>query len=350
MSFVGTSLPEDAISYVSIGTLRMCNINPSTPASTTGLTCSILNMIAGSHDVYVQTTQGAIANSGSIDKLEVEIEVDSVTPPAFHTSGGQTVIITGKFFPQTLTEANSFSDFSVKFTGDKSCIVTLVTSSKIICTSPQGMTDNSQVTVAFNGKSKMYASTFGVTESDDSVVSVDKSSICPVLKQDIVITVSATSSSNPDEYTAILMNEDTTIHMRVNSVDQSSKQLTARFPGSPKNAIYYVYIEQGGVRFKSSVTINAKSTIESIEIITGDGSKSEISTTGGDIVKIDGTGFSTVLSDNIVMIGSYYSDVLTATETELTVRAGKASVSGSSEVMVFLKLSIESKCNFGGGV
>ena len=352
MTFVGTNLPASEITYVSVGTVRRCDIKPSVTITPTGLECTMSNMIAGTHDVVVQSSKGAIKNAASVTSLDVDIIISSVTPPQLHSSGGQTVTITGQFFPQSLSEANSFADFKVSFTGGEICTVTSVTSTTIICTSPPNLSGSTSLKVAFNGKSKQHASAFTITQSNESVSSVDKTIICPVLKQDLVITVSSLPNNNADDYIAILANSDTTIKMRVNSIDTGAKTLTARFPGSPKNAEYYLYVENNntGERYKSSIKVKASSQIDSYQITTTlPTAKSDISTTGGDTIKITGSGFSTTLSDNIVQFGDAYATVLSATETELIVRAGSSSVTGSVEIKVFLKLSIESICAIGGG-
>lgn len=280
----------------------------------------------------------------------MDISISSIDPQTLHKSGGQTVKITGAFFPESLTEAKSFEDFSVKFTGGGVCTVTSVSKTEIICTSPPNLPTGAKITVTFNTKSKEHTTAFTVNASTESVVSVDKPAICPVLKQDIKITVSKADNTNPSAYTAVLVHDSTSIYMRVNSVNTSTKTLTARFPGSPLNTEYYVYVEYNNERYSSNVKVNAKSQIDSYEIITtAPVAKSEISTTGGDRVKITGTGFSTNLQDNVVQFGNVYADVLQATQTELIVRAGPSSVKGSVEIKVFLKMSIESACEIASG-
>lgn len=343
MTFTGTSIPSTELTYVSVGTVRRCDIDPSTPATATSIKCLIGNMIAGSHSVVVQSKKGAIKNSSSLTNLEVEIVVTAVSPSSLSTSGGQVLTITGQFYPQSLTEANSFSDFAVTFTGGSKCLVTSVSSTSIVCTTPKGLANAAKVTVAFNGKSLEYATAFTVADSSQQIVSVDKPTICPVLKQDIVITVSSTPSSNPNDYTGIISNSVRTIYMRVNKVDTTAKTLTARFPGSPANDDYTVFVEYNGDRYKSSVTVSAKSTITAIQVTTPGSSKTSISTTGGDTITITGTGFSTTLVDNQVVFGANtYAEVVSATSTQLVVRAGSYSTAGSADVKVFLKLSVES--------
>mmetsp|Transcript_41822 Transcript_41822/g.48331 ORF Transcript_41822/g.48331 Transcript_41822/m.48331 type:complete len:134 (-) Transcript_41822:274-675(-) len=133
--------------------------------------------------------------------------------------------------------------------------------------------------------------------------------------------------------------------MRVNKVDTATKTLTVRFPGSPVNADYVVFVEYNGDRYSSTTVVSAKSSISSIQITTNSpASKSNISTTGGDTVKITGIGFSTNKLDNAVVFGDKtYAEVLSASFTELVVRAGSSKIPGEVDVHVYIKLAIESR-------
>ena len=95
-----------------------------------------------------------------------------------------------------------------------------------------------------------YSSAFSVYQSSEQVTSIDKTTICPELKQDIVISVSSTPSSNPKDYTGVIVINSKTIYMRINSVDTTAKTLTARFTGSPQNDDYIVYIEYNDTMYK----------------------------------------------------------------------------------------------------
>ena len=350
MTFVGTSIPSSELTYVSVGTVRRWDLDPNTPPTSTSIKWLIGNMISGSHSIVVQSTKGAIKNSSTLGNLNVEITITSVSPSTLSQSGGQTLTITGQFFPVSLQEANSFSDFSVKFTGGSKWTVTSVSSTSIVCITPKGLSNSSKVTVAFNGKSLEYSTAFTINQSSQQVISIDKTTICPVLKQDIVITVSSTPSSNPNDYTGIIVNDSKSIYMRINKVDTSAKTLTARFPGSPKNDDYTVFVEYNGDRYQSAVTLSAKSTITSIQITTPGSSKTSISTTGGDTITIIGTGFSTTLGDNLVVLGdNTYAEMISATSTQLVSRAGSYKNSDTLEFKVFLKLSIESTWAVSGG-
>ena len=249
-----------------------------------------------------------------------------------------------------LPEAKSFADFAVTFTGGSTCTLRSVSQTKITCTTLSGLSGSPKVTVAFNGQTQEYATAFTVNTATNSVTSIDKTAVSPVLKQDLVITLSSTPSSTASDYTGVLVNTDRTIYMKVNSVDTSAKTVTARFPGAPKGEDFTVFVEYNGSRFLSSVTLSAITKITAIEITTTlPTAKSTIGTTGGDTVKLTGTGFSTTLTDNIVVFGNVKADVVSATITELVVRANPSATAGSVEITAFLKPNIVVACGISGG-
>jgi hypothetical protein len=241
-TFMAETLTTSELQYVSIGTMRTCDIEIST-VSTTYLKCNMNTMIAGTHNIYVQTTRGAILNDASINALEVDIVLSNLDNTDFHTGGGQVITITGDYFPQSLSEANSISDFAVSFSDTKVCTVTSVSKTQIVCSTPAGLdTAGVILSVMLNGKTVAGSTTLTVTASSNNVVGVDKPTICPVLKQDLEIEVDNLPSTDPNDYTAIIQNVDTYIKMRVNSIDSTNMKVTARFPGSPSNAVYDIYI------------------------------------------------------------------------------------------------------------
>jgi hypothetical protein len=240
--FMVETLTTSELQYVSVGTMRTCDIEFST-VSTTYLKCNMNTMIAGTHNIYVQTTKGAILNDASINALEVELVLSNLDNTDFHTGGGQVITITGDYFPQSLSEANSISDFAVSFSDSKVCAVTSVSKTQIVCSTPAGLdTGGVTLSVTLNGKTVAGSTTLTVTASLNNVIGVDKPIICPVLKQDLEIEVDNLPSTDPNDYTAIIQNVNTFIKMRVNSIDSVNKKLTARFPGSPSNAVYDIYI------------------------------------------------------------------------------------------------------------
>ena len=47
--------------------------------------------------------------------MTIPIKVDNLIPTEIYESGGQVVTITGANFPVSITQAESFGDFAIKF-------------------------------------------------------------------------------------------------------------------------------------------------------------------------------------------------------------------------------------------
>ena len=348
--FVGTSIPKDELMYVSVGTLRTCDIDYGKTVSVNNLSCTLLNAMSGKHPVTVQTTKGALKNSASLGTWDLSIAVSSVSPTTIGPNGGRKITIEGDYFPLSLEEVSRIPDFSLTI-GGNDCTLISIDRTKIICSSPTGFTVGStpSLQLSFNSQSYTYGTTFTIQASAGSVTSVSPALVSPPIKQNVNIVVSDTPSSNPDDYVAVLEGPTNTVMMRVNSVDQSTKTLVARYPGSPDNIEYTLYIQHGDDLFDSNVKLQAMSAITGVSITTSGTTKSNISTSGGDIVVITGTGFSSTLSDNKVVFGKAEATVLSGSETELTVRAAYSQKTGDVDVQVFIKLSVESSCSMSNG-
>ena len=348
--FVGTSIPKDELMYVSVGTLRTCDIDYGKTVSVNNLSCILLNAMSGKHPVTVQTTKGALKNSASLGTWDLFIAVSSVSPTTIGPNGGRKITIEGDYFPLSLEEVSRIPDFSLTI-GGNDCTLISIERTKIICSSPAGLTVGStpSLQLSFNSQSYTYGTTFTIQASAGSVTSVSPALVSPPIKQNVNIVVSDTPSSNPDDYVAVLEGPTNTVMMRVNSVDQSTKTLVARYPGSPDNIEYTLYIQHGDDRFNSNVKLQAMSVITGVSITTSGTTKSSISTSGGDIVVITGTGFSSTLSDNKVVFGKAEATVISGSETELTVRAAYSQKTGDVDVQVFIKLSVESSCSMSNG-
>lgn len=341
ITFTGTGLPYDTLTYVDVGTFRRCEIDSDLTATETTFGCDLKKLIAGTHTLRAQTTTGAIANADGLADFDLDIVISSVSPTTIYSTGGQVMTIVGNYFPWSLFEAQSLEDWSVSFTGDFECKVTSVTQTKIVCISPEGLTGTPQITVSFNGKSTTYATTFTLNDVTQEVTGIDKPSICAVQKQNVVITVSDTPSSDPNDYRAIIIANDYEIFMRVNSVDTDAKTLTARFPGTPDLNEYYVYVEYFDgtdfMRYNSNTVLNTNSTVSTIEITTSGDAKTEISTTGGDLITITGVGYSTNPDNHVVVIGTNIADIVSSSDTQIVVRAPPSDNAASAEVIVYLK-------------
>jgi hypothetical protein len=126
-------------------------------------------------------------------------------------------------------------------------------------------------------------------------------------------------------------------------VNQGTNVINARFGGSPKSDVYTVYVEVNNeVVYESSVSLTAKSEITGYTIETS-ASDDTVSSSGGDIIKITGTGFADDLTDNQVVLGEAKATVLSSNFTEIRARTS-AGIAEEVELKVFLKASIEADC------
>ncbi len=97
------------------------------------------------------------------------------------------------------------------------------------------------------------------------------------------------------------------------SVDNSSpKKFTVKFNGAPIGS-YTFYVEsnspsQYGQLNTAAFLFQTESFITSVSPVSG-------SVLGGTVLKITGTNFSSTISEQVVKVGEYYCDILTASPT-----------------------------------
>ena len=353
VSFTGTGIPIDELSSVSVsGLLRSCIIDYGTTVSATSLTCNLLNPIAGSHEVLVQTKKGAIPNGAGVTNLEIGLQVDSVTPTVVTENGGTFITIQGDFFPLSLQEAEKLgANFSITLGGSE-CSLVSVGRNTIVVGSASGLAPGSAPTlvVTLNGKSYSHATTFTVTAAPGTVTSVSPVNVSPAVKQDLVITVDTLPTNTIADYDGLLSVAGEEIFMKVNAIDTTAKTLTVRFPGTPNNNDYTVFILHNDQRYNSSVTLSSVASIEGYTIAPVDGaSKTEVSTTGGDIVNITGKGFVADTEGIIVQFGDITATTVSSSETSIIVKVPRAPSAEQVEIKVFILFSVEARCDIGAG-
>ena len=353
LTFTGTGIPTDELATVSVsGLLRSCVIDYGATVSATSLTCNLLNPIAGSHEVLVQTKKGAIPNGAGVAYLEVGLQVDSVTPIIVTENGGTFITIQGDFFPLSLQEGQSLgSNFSMTLGGSE-CSLVSVGRNTIIVESPAGLAPSSSPTfvVTLNGKTYSHGTTFTVTAAPGTVSSVSPVDVSPPVKQDLTITVDTLPSSTAADYVGLLSVAGEEIFMKVNAINTTANTLTVRFPGTPGNNDYTVFVLYNNQRYNSSVTLSSVASIEGYIISPVDGtSKTEVSTTGGDIITITGKGFVTDPEGVIVQFGDITATTVSSTETSIVLKVPRAPSAGETEIKVFIMLSVEARCDMSPG-
>ena len=355
MNFTGTSIPTDELMKVSVGgLLRTCIINYGSPVNSTQLSCVLENPITGTHEVLVQTRLGALPNDASIVDLDIDIQVDSVSPTTVTENGGTYVTLTGDFFPLSLEEAQSLgANFTVTL-GGVECTFVSVSRTTFVVSSPAGLVPSTLVdlVVTLNGKVYTHATQFSVSSAPGVVSGVLPLYVCPPIKRDLVISVDTLPSSNVSDYSALLSTADREINMKVNEIDVVNNTLTVRYPGVSDNIEFTVFVLYNNERYNSSITLFAVSTIEGFSIDTNNAGKTEISTTGGDTVTITGQGFTNNSTDTdsvVVQFGDSTATVVSVTQTEIVVEAARAQVAGITEIKVFVAFSVEARCDITDG-
>ena len=353
LAFTGTGIPTGELLAVSVnGLLRSCIIDYGATVSATSLTCNLLNPIAGSHEVLVQTKKGAIPNGAGVAYLDVGIQVDNVTPTVVTESGGTFITIQGDFFPLSLQEGQSLgANFSITLGGSE-CSIVSVGRNKVVVGSPTGLASGSSPTfvVTLNGKSYSHGTTFTVTAVPGAVSSVSPVDVSPPVKRDLTITVDTLPSSTAADYVGLLSAAGEEIFMKVNAINTTASTLTVRFPGTPGNNDYTVFVLYNNQRYDSSAILSSVASIEGYTISPVDGaSKTEVSTTGGDVVTITGKGFVTDPEGVIVQFGDITATTVNSTETSIVVKVPRAPGAGETEIKVFIMFSVEARCDMSPG-
>jgi hypothetical protein len=346
----GTGIPVDELMTVTIGQHRLCIIDYGTTLIETELTCTVEEPLSGDNLIQVQTKKGALKKAASTSEFDLAINVTGIAPMTIGRNGGAKITIDGDYFPLSKEEASEIDDFEIKI-GDKPA--KLFSSSRkqmiAIVLGEFEVTDTPSLTITFNGKTYTHSTPFTVSAAPGSVQSVSPVAVSPPIKQDLVIEVSTLPSSDPNDYIGVLDGPDVDLlRMKVRTIDTGSSTLTVRYPGSPKNAEYKVYIEYNGERYDSSVTLQATSYITGFTIDTVGDPKEMISTTGGDKVTVQGHGFSTNKEEMIVQFGDATATVIESTFDSVTVRAAPFE-DGKTEIKVFILYAIEAGCQMADG-
>ncbi len=261
--------------------------------------------------------------------------------------------LTGTNFPQSLTSGT----FSVTFGGNNKCLPVSVSPTQLKCiteslkTSPTG---SITMTVAVNGKTD---ATKSVTKRTDptTVESVSPSSVSPVLKATLTLTVNGYSSTLDKDDLEVWITSKTKAGVRYNM------NVVETGPVSGQPSRQYIKVKFGGadsdtynffVRSRSYGSFDASSlTFTTVGKITGFSPKHG-SIHGGSLITIDGYHFSaTDIQDNPVRIG--YTDCLvestTATQIKCRTVARHENEVGTDEVIVLLKTYEEADCAVSGG-
>ena len=208
------------------------------------------------------------------------------------------------------------------------------------CITQSGISGAPTLTVAFNGQSQTESG-FLVVAVTGEVVSVDKTSISAVQKQDIIITVNEAPSTDINDYEGILESPLSFILMKVNSItpNGSNFDFNVRFPGAPRGEEFTIYLAYNYERYASTHLLSTETTLSDITLTGGSGTT--VSKNGGNQLTLTGTAFSTDIDDLVVVVGSSKATIVSSTGTEIVVRVPSTDTLGETELGVYQKPNIE---------
>ena len=291
-------------------------------ATETEITCT-LNFLpaAGSWDVKLIDFRGLIPIEETVEKISVDLVIDSITPNTdLNQLGGDTLVFSGTGFDSLDITASSvvFSDTTI-------CIVLDATPTTLSCLVDGFDADTLDTSVA-------YATTItvnGVENADHSVKilntkqsgqTVSPNSLNPVISQVLTVTLEADypmTLSSPDEFSATLLNADDPTFSRtlyVMSVNDADKSLQIKFPGADSGNYHIFLVGEGVGRIdKTPLALTVGSQVTAISPLSG-------SYLGGTLVTIDGNNFSDDLYDNPVKVGNNWCLVQTTNPDQITCR------------------------------
>lgn len=328
-------------------------------ADTTTLTCNLAHEpYGGDHDVELYDSNGLVPGSG-LSTINVPVTVSSMSPDTgLNKNGGDELTITGTGFP------NSANLVEVKFSDDTLCLVSSSTPTEIVCkiegfeeTYASDLNSDSKMEFTISLLAAPTVSrrrrlqsvlfppiggfSFGINPISPAVASVSPTTVNPVLKATLTLTLT--------DYDITMVASDFTVNMvslsdksaralNVIEVDDAAKELKVLFPGAKSGTYAFKIRGQNGSINCPPTTI----TIESVLMLT-DFSPKTGSTFGGTKLTLTGYHFGTVKTDNPVKVGDNYCLVETTGDTEITCRieVKTSQAAGEGQVIVFARTTEE---------
>jgi hypothetical protein len=354
----GVALPaEEDISFVRFADAN-CVVDPATLTTETIICTLDRDPAGGDWQPTLMSLKGTIPLDLAAPTVTITTTLTVVTPDTgLNTQGGDILTFTGTFLPSDLLTSTveiAFSD-----SGSTSCVSQSTTSTELTCITSRfgpdpaaqlGVTQDIAVTI--NGLAVTHTLTVTMAGTASAYALMSPSSVSPVLKTDITFTFGG------DSVPGTLLREDFTVRvtniesptyykdLRVNSVDDAAKTITAKFGGawSGDYSVSIRHSTQGDLD-TASLLLRVESDVTSVTPLTG-------SIYGGTLLTITGTNWGSEITDNPVEIS--YNGALDSTKcyvettsaTEITCRVeSKVRESGKTgKVIVFLKTYEEANC------
>ena len=276
-------------------------------------------------------------------EVSVPASVSSVSPSQGSTNGGTRLTISGSGFPEDMERLN----VSV---GNYPCKVESTSYETIVCiTSPQTTAGSDQLTVEVNGVSASDASWFSYSAAKTpTLTSLDKNSASPILKQPLTITGTGFGNNPANVSVKLVPKSDPELYpldcFNVNG-EVSATRIKCNLPGG-KSGEYKVEVFVKGQGASKANPANAGDL--KLEMTFNPPSQSNGSLEGGHLLTITGTNFSSVPTDNQVVIGDKsdicFIESATSTEIKCRTRKPKEPLTGKQNVYVFGRIQESARC------
>jgi len=282
--------------------------------------------------------------------------VTTATPSSdYNLLGGDEIVFAGSNLPRDLKR----STIEIKFSDaqETKCIPLSASGSELKCRTEKFAASSTSASlslvITINGQTVTNSLTMAMKDNIKSTQSLVPSSVSPVLKTKVTVTLEASFPHALDKkdlsmWVTNRANSSITKLINVVSVDDSAKTFIGMFGGA-ESGVFDVFVRHStyGLIDTSSQTLSVGSTVTSVSPKTG-------SIYGGNILTIQGTNFGTEKTDNPVQIsfnggvGSVNCFVLTTMETQITCRVDDTIEKEAAEeglVIVFLKTYEEAVCD-----
>lgn len=353
--------------YVKLIEFADTTCTPSS-VSSTSITCVFdEDLAAGEWTPTVTGYYGVYPTSG-VTAHTVALTWDSVTPSSdLNSNGGTLMTLTGSGFP--VDKDSLPSDWSLAFSdgADVSveCVLVTVTSTEITCRPAKFPIATFGTTMTFNMQmnSQSASQSVSIGTSDAVVDSISPTSMSPVLKADIVISVTASlTDTNGDPYAlsaaaadgdlSVVLSSTTNSEndktLNVFEADDAAGTITARFGGAWSGSYLVDVYSNAYGKFDSETYLDVSGTVTGISPLTG-------SIWGGTLITITGTNFDDDPFNNPVNLGWDHCEIISTSATEIVARTPLRTVGdahddeGSEDIIVALKTSEEATCDIDDG-
>ncbi|KAM3144741.1 hypothetical protein pb186bvf_003050 [Paramecium bursaria] len=277
----------------------------------------------------------------SVQGIQQQLTITSVSPNAGSPDGGTTITITGTGFPKDNTR-----QYSIQIGGNDVTVQSISNTQIVIVTPPKSQSAaDSSLTITFNG----LTATSNLFSYDDSlqllIVSLSFNTQSPIFRGNLIITATNVGT-DPKALTITLQNNQKTYNLPIISI--SGNDITVWLRGGMPGD-YQVIINRVG--YGVSKPQSSASNLFSYGVFVKSVTPSSGSEAGGTVITITGTNI--VLSETLVFIGNtvnWYCNIDTAKSTNDQIvcttppRSDMTTYSQPVQVIIVTRGSLESTC------